>query len=160
MTPIFLGKSGVLRERKSGVNTYSAKAKDVKRGYFIANADGKVLGRLASRIAAVLAGKHKAIYTPHVDTGDYVIVVNADKIKVTGKKAEEKIYASYSGYPGGLKETNFNTMLKRKPKDIMRLAVQRMLPHNRLGEKMIRKMRLYVAAEKPELPKNAKAITL
>lgn len=142
------------------MNTYSAKAKDIKREYFIANADGKVLGRLASRIAAILAGKHKAIYTPHVDTGDYVIVLNADKIRVTGKKAAEKIYSSYSGYPGGLKETDFGTMLKRKPKDIIRLAVQRMLPHSRLGEKMIRKMSLYTAAEKPALPKAAKDITL
>lgn len=142
------------------MNTYSAKAKDIKREYFIADADGKILGRLASRIAAVLAGKHKPIYTPHVDTGDYVIVLNADKIKVTGKKTTNKIYASYSGYPSGLKETDFGTMLRRKPKDIIRLAVQRMLPHNRLGAKMIRKMSLYVAAEKPALPKNKKDITI
>lgn len=142
------------------MNTYSAKAKDIKREYFVADADGKVLGRLASRIATILAGKHKPLYTPHVDTGDYVIVLNADKIKVTGKKATEKIYASYSGYPGGLKETGFDTMLKRKPKDIIRLAVKRMLPHTRLGEKMLRKMSLYVAAEKPALPKNKKDITV
>lgn len=142
------------------MNTYSAKAKDVKKEYFIANADGKILGRLASRIAAILAGKHKPIYTPHVDTGDFVIVLNADKIKVTGKKATEKIYSSYSGYPGGLKETNFDTMLKRKPKDIIRLAVKRMLPHSRLGEKMLRKMSLYTAAEKPALPKIAKDVTI
>ncbi|MDD5681171.1 MAG: 50S ribosomal protein L13 [Candidatus Omnitrophica bacterium] len=142
------------------MNTYSAKAKDIKREYFIADADGKVLGRLASRIATILAGKHKPLYTPHVDTGDYVIVLNADKIKVTGKKATEKIYASYSGYPGGLKEVHFDTMLKRKPKDIIRLAVKRMLPHTRLGEKMLRKMSLYVAAEKPALPKNKKDITV
>jgi large subunit ribosomal protein L13 len=141
------------------MNTYSAKAKDVKRDYFVANAEGKVLGRLATRIASILAGKHKVIYTPHVDTGDFVIVVNADKIKVTGKKSTEKIYASYSGYPGGLKERNFETMLARKPKDIMRLAVKRMLPHTRLGEKMLRKLRLYTASEKPELPKKAKEIT-
>jgi len=142
------------------MNTYSAKAKDVKKEYFIANADGKVLGRLASRIAAVLAGKHKPIYTPHVDTGDYVIVLNADKIRVTGKKTTQKIYASYSGYPSGLKETDFSTVLKRKPKDIIRLAVKRMMPHNRLGEKMLRKMSLYIASEKPALPKKAKDITV
>lgn len=142
------------------MKTYSAKAKDVKRDYFVANADGKVLGRLAARVAAILAGKHKVIYTPHVDTGDYVIVINADKIKVTGKKPVEKIYARYSGYPSGLREWNFKRMLERKPKDIMRLAVKRMLPHNRLGEKMLRKLKLYIASEKTELPKKAKEITV
>lgn len=142
------------------MDTYTAKTKDIKREYFIANADGKVLGRLASRIAAVLAGKHKPIYTPHVDTGDYVIVLNADKVRVTGKKTTQKIYASYSGYPSGLKETDFSTVLKRKPRDIIRLAVKRMLPHNRLGEKMLRKMSLYIASEKPALPKKAKYITV
>ena len=142
------------------MDTYTAKTKDIKREYFIANADGRVLGRLASRIAAVLAGKHKPIYTPHVDTGDYVIVLNADKVRVTGKKTTQKIYASYSGYPGGLKETDFSTVLKRKPRDIIRLAVKRMLPHTRLGEKMLRKMSLYIASEKPALPKNRKDITV
>jgi len=142
------------------MNTYSAKVKDVKRDYFVANADGKILGRLATRIAAILAGKHKVIYTPHVDTGDFVIVLNADRIKVTGKKPVEKIYARYSGYPGGLREWNFEKMLTRKPKDIIRLAVKRMLPHTRLGDKMLRKLRLYRASEKPELPKKAKEITI
>ena len=142
------------------MNTYSAKAKDVKRDYFVANAEGKILGRLATRIATILAGKHKVIYTPHVDTGDFVIVLNADRIKVTGKKPTEKIYARYSGYPSGLREWNFEKMLQRKPKDIVRLAVKRMLPHNRLGEKMLRKLRLYIASEKPELPKKAKEITI
>jgi large subunit ribosomal protein L13 len=142
------------------MNTYSAKVKDVERAYFIANADGKVLGRLASQIAAILSGKHKVIYTPHVDTGDYVIVLNADKVKVTGKKASGKIYARYSGYPSGLREWSFAKMLEKKPKDIIRLAVKRMLPHTRLGEKMLRKMRLYLASEKPEMPKKAKEITV
>lgn len=141
------------------MKTYSAKAKEVKRDYFVANAEGRVLGRLATRIAAILAGKHKIIYTPHVDTGDYVIVLNADKIKLTGKKSEEKIYARYSGYPSGLREWSFKTMLARKPKDIVRLAVKRMLPHTRLGEKMLRKLMLYTACEKPEVPKKAKEIT-
>jgi large subunit ribosomal protein L13 len=119
-----------------------------------------VLGRLATKIATILSGKHKPIYTPHIDTGDYVIVLNADKIRLTGKKRFSKIYKRYSGYPGGLRIIDFDTLLKKRPKDIVRLAVKNMLPKNRLGRKMIKKLQLYIAAEKPGLPKSAKAITL
>ena len=136
------------------------KNNEVKRKFFVADADDKVLGRLATRIATVLAGKHKPIYTPHVDTGDYVIVVNADKIRLTGKKRMEKTYQRYSGYPSGLKEIDFETVLKRKPKDIVRLAVKNMLPKSKLGKKMLKKLRLYIASEKPNLPKNTKEITI
>jgi len=142
------------------MTTYMAKEKDVKRKLFVANADDKVLGRLATKVATILSGKHKPIYTPHVDTGDYVIVVNADKIRVTGNKLTAKTYKSYSGYPSGLKEVSLETLLKRKPKDVFRLAVKNMLPKSKLGRKMIKKLRLYIADEKPSLPKGAKEITI
>ena len=142
------------------MKTYMVKNSEVKRKFFVADANDKVLGRLATRIATVLAGKHKPIYTPHVDTGDYVIVVNADKIRLTGKKRAAKTYQRYSGYPSGLKEIDFETVLKRKPKDIVRLAVKNMLPKSKLGKKMLKKLKLYIASEKPNLPKNTKEIAL
>ena len=133
---------------------------DVKREYFVADARGKVLGRLATKVATLLSGKHKPIYTPHVDTGDYIIVVNADKVHITGKKRSDKIYKRYSGYPSGLKEINLETLLKRKPKDIIRLAVKNMLPKSKLGRKMLKKLKLYTASEKPKLPKNVKEMAM
>jgi large subunit ribosomal protein L13 len=142
------------------MKTYLAKSNEVKRDCFVANADGKVLGRLATRVATILSGKHKPIYTPNVDTGDYVVIINADKVKVTGKKVSDKIYRTYSGYPGGLKELNFETLLKKKPRDIIRLAVKNMLPKNRLAKKMLRKLKLYVASEKPALPKKVKELAI
>lgn len=142
------------------MKTYMAKNEEVKREYFIADAHGKVLGRLATRIATVLSGKHKPIYTPHIDTGDYVIVLNADKIRVTGKRQFDKIYRRYSGYPSGLKEVNFDTLLKRKPRDIIRLAVKNMLPKSKLGKKMLKKLKLYIASEKPSLPRKTKEIVI
>lgn len=137
-----------------------AKKEGIKREWFVADADNMVLGRLATRTATILSGKHKVIYTPHVDTGDYVIILNADKIRVTGKKITDKIYRRYSGYPGGLKETNLGTLLKRKPKDAVRLAVRNMLPKSRLGRKMLNKLKLYTSSEKPALPKKAKEIKI
>ena len=140
------------------MKTYMAKNEDVKRKFFVADASDKILGRLATRIATILSGKHKPIYTPNVDTGDYVIVVNADKIRVTGKKRSEKTYDRYSGYPSGLKRLDYETFLKRKPKDIVRLAVKNMLPKNKLGKKMLKKLKLYTASEKSNVPKAAKEI--
>jgi large subunit ribosomal protein L13 len=142
------------------MKTYMAKKEDVKREYFVADASGKILGRLATKIATILSGKHKPMYTPHVDTGDWVIVINADKIHVTGKKRTEKIYSTYSGYPSGLKEMSFETLFKKKPKDILHLAVKNMLPKSKLGRKMLKKLALYVASEKPSLPKKVKEIAV
>jgi len=142
------------------MKTYTAKKEDIKREYFIADANDKVLGRLATKIATILSGKHKAIYTPHVDTGDCIIVLNTDKIRLTGKKRFGKIYRRYSGYPDGLKEIDFDTLIKRKPKDIVRLAVKNMLPKSKLGRKMLKKLRLYISTEKPSLPKSAKSIEI
>jgi len=125
------------------MKTYMAKAQTADKKWYIADASGKVLGRFASEIAHRLRGKHKATYTPHVDTGDFIIVVNAEKIVLTGKKLTDKIYYSYSGYPGGLRETAAGKMLAEKPEDLIRIAVQGMLPKTNLGRKMLKKLKVY-----------------
>ncbi|NQT19228.1 MAG: 50S ribosomal protein L13 [Planctomycetes bacterium] len=131
------------------MKTFSAKPGDADRQWYVVDADDKVLGRLAARIATVLTGKHKPIYTPHVDTGDYVIVTNASKVRVTGKKAENKMYYRYSGYPGGLRETPFSEKIKSKPTDIIRHAVRGMMPKNKLSRQMIKKLKLYAGPDHP-----------
>lgn len=125
------------------MKTFSAKAEETKQDWYVVDASGKVLGRLASEIALRLRGKHKAIYTPHVDTGDFIVVVNAEKITLTGKKLTDKIYYSYSGYPGGLRETAAGKMLAEKPENLIRIAVAGMLPKNNLGKKMLKKLKVY-----------------
>ena len=125
------------------MKTFSAKAEETKQDWYMVDASGKVLGRLASQIALRLRGKHKAIYTPHVDTGDFIVVVNAEKIALTGKKLTDKIYYSYSGYPGGLRETAAGKMLAEKPENLIRIAVAGMLPKNNLGRKMLKKLKVY-----------------
>ncbi|MFZ1981097.1 MAG: 50S ribosomal protein L13 [Smithella sp.] len=125
------------------MKTYMAKAETIDRKWYVADASGKVLGRLASEIALRLRGKHKASYTPHVDTGDFIIVVNAEKILLTGKKLTDKVYYSYSGYPGGLRETTAGKMLAEKPENLIRIAVQGMLPKTNLGRKMLKKLKVY-----------------
>lgn len=123
--------------------TYIPKEKDIKRKWYIVDADGKILGRLATRVADVLRGKDKVIYTPHMDVGDGVIVINAEKVRVTGKKEEQKIYQRYSGYPGGLKEEKLSRLRERDPERIITLAVRGMVPHNRLGRSMLKKLKVY-----------------
>jgi len=125
------------------VKTYVAKKEDIKRQWFLVDAKDKVLGRLASKVAVLLRGKHKPIFTPHVDTGDAVIVINAAKIRVTGRKLKQKVYRRYSGYPGGLREVGLETMLARRPTTVVRLAVQRMLPGGPLGRDLIKKLKIY-----------------
>ena len=125
------------------MKTFSAKAEETKKDWYVVDASGKVLGRLASEIALRLRGKHKAIYTPHVDTGDFIVVVNAEKIILTGKKLTDKIYYSYSGYPGGLRETAAGKMLVEKPEKLIRIAVAGMMPKNNLGRKMLKKLKIY-----------------
>ncbi len=127
--------------------TISAKAENVKRDWFLVDADGKTLGRLATEIARRLRGKHKAIYTPHVDTGDYIVVINAEKVRVSGNKAKDKIYYHHSGYMGGLKETNFTDMIERAPHRVIELAVKGMLPKTPLGRAMYRKLKVYAGAQ-------------
>jgi len=125
------------------VKTYTPKAKDIERGWYLVNAEGKILGRLASEIAKVLRGKHKPIYTPHLDCGDYVIVINADKVRVTGRKLDQKMYYRHSGYPGGLKSISLRNQLQKHPERVLEAAVRGMLPKNRLGRKMMRKLKVY-----------------
>ena len=125
------------------MKTFSAKAEETKKDWYVVDASGKVLGRLASEIALRLRGKHKAIYTPHVDTGDFIVVVNAEKIILTGKKLTDKIYYSYFGYPGGLRETAAGKMLAEKPENLIRIAVAGMMPKNNLGKKMLKKLKIY-----------------
>ncbi len=129
------------------MKTYMAKPAQLKRKWYVVNAEGKVLGRLASEIAKVLRGKNKPEYTPHVDTGDFVIVVNADKIVVTGNKAEQKLYRTHSGHPGGFRETSYRDLVKKKPAMAIELAVKRMLPGNSLGKAMFKKLKVYGGSE-------------
>lgn len=131
------------------MNTFSAKAHEVKRDWYIVDADGKTLGRLCTEIAHRLRGKHKAIFTPHVDTGDYIVVINADKVAVTGRKFKDKMYYKHTGYIGNLKSFNFEQMQERAPGRVIELAVKGMLPKNRLGRAMIKKLKIYPGSEHP-----------
>ncbi len=132
-------------------NTYSTKAKDIEREWHVIDASGKTLGRLATGVAHLLRGKHKPIYTPHLDTGDYVIVINAEKIRVTGKKAKQKFYYHHSGYPGGLKSTSLAQMLSTHPTRVIEHAVRGMLPKGPLGRAMFRKLKVYAGPEHPHM---------
>jgi large subunit ribosomal protein L13 len=131
------------------MKTYSTKAKDIERQWWLIDAADKTLGRVATEVANLLMGKHKPIYAPYIDTGDYVVVVNASKVKVTGKKAEQKIYYRHSGYPGGLKGPAFKEVFDRDPGRVIELAVKGMLPHNRLGRAMFKKLKVYPGDEHP-----------
>jgi large subunit ribosomal protein L13 len=131
------------------VRTYTTKPEDIKREWFVIDATGMTLGRLASQIATVLKGKHKPIYSPHLDTGDFVVVVNAHKVRVTGRKLDQKFYYRHSGYPGGLKEISLRDQLNRHPDRVIRFAVRGMLPKNRLGRQMIKKLKIYATPGHP-----------
>jgi large subunit ribosomal protein L13 len=131
------------------VKTFSAKPHEVEREWFVVDAQGQTLGRLATHIATLLRGKHKPIFTPHVDCGDYVIVVNADKINVTGQKLDQKIYYRHSGYPGGLKQVTLRRRLQTHPERVIESAVRGMLPKNRLGRKMYKKLKVYAGPNHP-----------
>lgn len=130
-------------------NTYSARPKDIERKWYVVDAEGQVLGRLATGVATVLRGKHKAIYTPSMDTGDHVIIINAGKVVVTGGKESKKIYYHHSGYPGGLKETTYEDKFARHPEQVVIHAIRGMLPKNRLGRAMISKLHVYGDREHP-----------
>jgi large subunit ribosomal protein L13 len=125
------------------VKTYMAKPGEIVRSWYVIDATNQTLGRLSSEVAAILRGKHKPTYTPHVDTGDFVIVINADKIQLTGNKLDQKKYRRHSGYPGGLKETSYRDLMQKKPEKAVEIAVKGMLPKNRLGAKMIKKLKVY-----------------
>ena len=132
--------------------TWNAKPGEVERRWYLVDAEGKTLGRLATQIADTLRGKHKAEYTPHVDTGDFVVVVNAEKIVVTGKKLDEKMYYRHSGYPGGLRSRTLREQLERRPEEVLRTAVKGMLPKNRLARQQITKLKIYAGPEHPHGP--------
>ena len=142
------------------MKTFSAKTHEVKRDWFVVDADNKVLGRLASEIARRLRGKHKPEFTPHVDTGDYIVVVNAAKMVVTGNKGLDKKYYRHSGYPGGIYETNFDKMQERFPGRALEKAVKGMLPKGPLGYAMIKKMKIYAGAEHPHEAQQPKPLDI
>lgn len=131
------------------MKSYMARPLEVERKWYVVDAEGQTLGRLATQIARVLRGKNKPQYTPHVDTGDFVVVVNAEKVVVTGKKAEQKVYRRHSGYPGGMKETSYARMMERKPTEILRKAVRGMMPRGRLARQQLRKLKIYAGPEHP-----------
>jgi large subunit ribosomal protein L13 len=131
------------------MGTYSVRASEIRQDWYVADAEGQILGRLASEIASVLKGKRKPTYSPHLDVGDHVIVVNASKVRVTGRKRDDKIYFRHSLYPGGDTRTRFRDLQAAKPEEILRLAVKGMLPHNRLGRAMIKKLKIYAGPEHP-----------
>jgi len=139
------------------MKTFSAKANEIKRDWFLVDANGKTLGRLATEVASRLRGKHKAEYTPHVDTGDYIVIVNAAKISVTGKKFDDKMYHHHTGYIGNLKSVSFNDLINKKPEEVIRKAVKGMLPKGPLGREMAKKMKVFAgnehthAAQQPQL---------
>jgi large subunit ribosomal protein L13 len=131
------------------MKSYMARPLEVERKWFVVDAEDKHLGRLAAEIAKILRGKNKVQYTPHVDVGDFVIVVNAEKVVVTGKKAEQRVYRRHSGYPGGMKDTSYEQMLARKPTEILRKAVYGMMPKTRLARQQFRKLKIYAGPEHP-----------
>lgn len=142
------------------MKTFSAKAEDVARDWYVVDAAEKTLGRLASEIAHRLRGKHKAEYTPHVDTGDYIVVVNAEKIRVTGAKKTDKLYRHHTGYPGGLKTISFEKLIDKAPERVIQGAVKGMLPRNPLGRAMFKKLKVYAGSEHPHAAQQPQALNI
>ncbi len=140
--------------------TYVAKPSETERNWLLVDADGKTLGRLATQIADVLRGKRKPQYTPHIDTGDFVVVVNAEKVAVTGRKRTDKRYWRHSGYPGGISSRTFEEMLARRPEEIIRLAVKGMMPRNRLARKQLSKLKIYAGPEHPHAAQQPKPLEI
>ncbi len=140
--------------------SYTPRAGDIERRWFVVDADGKTLGRLASQIAHVLRGKHKPTYSPHMDLGDHIVVINAEKVRVTGRKAEQKVYHRHTGYPGGLRTTTYEEMLNKHPERIIRTAVKGMMPNNILGRQMFKKLRVYAGPDHDHLAQQPEALSL
>lgn len=136
------------------MKTFVAKEKEVDKKWHLVDAENKILGRMATQIAVRLRGKHKPIFTPHADTGDFVVVINAEKIALTGRKWDQKIYYHHSGYPGGLKQITAKKLLEKKPEELVRLAVKRMLPKNSLGRRQLKKLKIYAGSEHPHEAQN------
>ena len=131
------------------MKTYSAKNGEISRRWFVVDAEGQILGRLASKVARVLSGKEKAVFTNHVDTGDFVVVVNAEKIRLTGQKLDQKVYYRHSGFPGGIRSMTAREMIERKPENVIKSAVKGMLPKSRLGTRMLGKLKIYAGSDHP-----------
>ncbi len=142
------------------MKTYQAKKEEVERKWYLVDAEGKVLGRLAAELVRILKGKNKPVFTPHVDTGDFVVVVNAEKVVLTGKKGKDKKYYHHTGYPGGIKEISAEKLLAKKPTELIRIAVKGMLPKNSLGRQMIRKLKVYAGSKHPHESQNPVPIKL
>jgi large subunit ribosomal protein L13 len=140
------------------MKTFVAKEKEVKKNWYLVDAENKILGRLATQIAMRLRGKHKPIFTPHADTGDFIVVINAEKVSLTGKKWDKKIYYRHSGYIGGLKEISAKKLLEKKPEDVLRFAVRGMLPKNSLGRRQLKKLKIYVGSEHPHQAQQLEAL--
>ena len=140
------------------MKSYMARPLEVERKWHVVDAEGRTLGRLATEIARVLRGKNKPQYTPHIDVGDFVVVVNAGKVVVTGRKAEQKVYRRHSGYPGGMKETTYERMMERKPTEILRKAVYGMMPKTRLARQQMRKLKIYAGPDHPHAAQNPQSI--
>ncbi len=142
------------------MKTFSAKPQNVEHNWLLVDAEGQTLGRMATEIASRLRGKHKPEYTPHVDTGDFIVVVNAEKVRVTGNKAKDKMYYSHSGYPGGLKTFSFEKLIDRSPERVLKLAVKGMLPRTPLGRAMFKKLKVYAGTEHPHAAQQPQALQL
>jgi len=142
------------------MRTFSAKPADIRHDWYVVDAAGQVLGRLAAELARRLRGKHKPEFTPHIDTGDYIVVVNADKLRVTGRKAQTKVYYRHSGYPGGIYSTNFAKLHARHPDRVLKLAVKGMLPKGPLGYAMLKKMKIYTGADHPHSAQQPKTLEI
>ncbi len=142
------------------MKTHSVKAGEIRRDWFVLDARDLVLGRVASQVAHILKGKHKPTYSPHLDTGDHIVVINAEKIRLTGKKTEKKQYFTHSMYPGGVTWTSFRTMSESKPDRVLYLAVKGMLPRNRLGRQMMTKLKIYAGTEHPHVAQSPRTLTL
>jgi large subunit ribosomal protein L13 len=142
------------------MKTFVAKPAEVKRDWFVVDAQGQTLGRLSTEIARRLRGKHKAEFTPHVDTGDYIVVINAEKVAVTGRKAKQKMYYRHTGYPGGLKSMSFEKMIDHKPEQVIELAVKGMIPRNPLGRTMLKKLKVYAGVDHPHTAQQPKELKI
>jgi large subunit ribosomal protein L13 len=142
------------------VRTFTAKKEEIERDWYIVDAEGQTLGRLASKIAPILKGKHKPIYTPHLDCGDFVVVINADKVRVTGRKMDQKFYYRHSGYPGGISSISLRDQLARYPERVLQAAVRGMLPKNKLGRRMIKKLKVYAGDSHPHTAQQPKSLEL
>jgi large subunit ribosomal protein L13 len=142
------------------VRTFTAKKEEIERNWYVVDAEGQTLGRLASRIAPILKGKHKPSYTPHLDCGDYIVVINADKVRVTGRKKDQKFYYRHSGYPGGLSSISLRDQLDKFPERVVESAVKGMLPKNRLGRQMFKKLKVYAGESHPHQAQQPKPLEL